>query len=245
MIRLLHDPVFAAALHSDPDAALAGVDLTAHERSWLLQTPPAAWRTDPDRPTRVLAALVEEFPLTTRLAPEGAAGFFAALEFHAAVQGRGSLADAFGSHLARGASDPRVAALATLERAIAAVRRARLPAAPTHAGRLVLTPRARVLRLPAGTLDLATALRGGAPGGDLGTGEEAVLVLRAFPEDDVTLEALESELAALLDRAVAGATRAELRAVARLQGAEVGEDHEIIDGLVTDGLLIGTADSGR
>jgi hypothetical protein len=252
MIRLLHDPVFAATLVSEPDAALLGVELSARERSWLLQAPPAAWRTDPDRPGRVLAALVDEYPLSTALAPERADGFFAAPEFHAAVQSRGSLAHAFGVHLARGGSDPRVAALATLERAIAEVRRAGRPAAPRIArlpaattARLVLTPRARVLRLPAGTLDLAAALRGGARGGDLGPGEEAVLVLRVFPEEDVTLEALEPALAALLDSAAAGATRAELQAVARFQGAEAGEDDEILDRLVSDGLLIGTADSDR
>jgi hypothetical protein len=193
----------------------------------------------------VLAALVAEYPLTTRLAPDRAAGFFAAPEFHAAVQHRGSLADAFGVHLGRGASDPRVVALATLERAIAEVRRARAPAVRTRTARLALTPVARVLRLPAGTLDLAAGLRGGGPHAGLGTGEEAVLVLRAFPEDEVTLEALEPELAALLERAASGATPAELRAVARLHGADAGEDDEILDALVADGLLIGTADPGR
>ena len=76
----------------------------------------------------LLAALVEEYPLTTRLAPDRAAGFFATPEFHNAVQTRGSLALALGAYLGRDASDPRVAVRA-LERAIAEVRarvRARL-----------------------------------------------------------------------------------------------------------------------
>jgi hypothetical protein len=33
--------------------------------------------------------------------------------------------------------------------------------------------------------------------------------------------------------------------VARLHGADAGEDDEILDALVADGLLIGTADPGR
>ncbi len=114
----------------------------------------------------------------------------------------GSLALALGAYLGRDASDPRLRALAALERAIAEIRRARPIAAVTNAARLRLTPRARVLRLPAGTLELAAALRRGDPGGGLEAGEEIVLALGAVPNGEVTLEALEPELAALLERAV-------------------------------------------
>jgi len=245
MIRLLHDPSFATALRADPDRALGGVDLTASERTWLVDAAPAAWSTDPDRPARVLAALVEEYPLTTRLAPDRAAGFFAAPEFHDAVQSRGSLALALGAYLGRDASDPRVRALGALERAIAEVRRARPSATVRNVTQLRLASRARVVRLPAGTLDLAAALRGDARGGELGTDEEAVLVLRTIPRDEVTLEALAPELAALLERAASGALREELHTVARLQGAEAGEDEQIVDQLISDGLLVGADDSGR
>jgi hypothetical protein len=245
MIRLLHDPTFAATLRADPDRALAGVDLTASERTWLGEATPAAWRTDPGRPTRVLAALVEEYPLTTRLVADRAAGFFAAPEFHDAVQTRGSLALALGTYLGRDASDPRVRALAALERAIAEVRRARPLATVTSVTHLRLASRARVVRLPAGTLDLATALRAEERSDGLGVGEEAVLVLGAAPDGAVTVEALEPELAALLERAATGARREELQTVARLQGAEDGEVDQILDQLISDGLLVGADDSGR
>jgi hypothetical protein len=250
MIRLLHDPTFAATLRADADRALAGVDVTALERTWLTQAAPAAWRTDPDRPARVLGALVEEYPLTTRLGPDRAAGFFASAEFHDAVQARGSLAVAFGIYLGRDATDldrdapdPRVRALAALERAIAEIRRTRVPLRVTTGMRLRLAPEVRVLRVPSGTLDLAAALRTGDPGGTLGAEEEAVLVLRTTPDGDVMLEALEPGLAALLERADPGATHDDLRAVARHHGADPGEDQDILDRLIADGLLVGADDS--
>ena len=209
MIRLLHDPTFAAALRGDADQALAGLELTGIERIWLTQATPAAWRTDPERPARVLAALVEEYPLTTHLAPDRAAGFFASAEFHDAVQARGSLARAFGAYLGRDAPDPRVRALAALECAVAEVRRASMPLRMPSGMRLRLTPYARVLRLPSGTLQLAGVLRAH-PRMTLGDGEEAVLVLRTPPGSEVTIEELEPELAALLEQADAGTTRDEL-----------------------------------
>ncbi len=238
MIRVLHDPTFAATLATDPDRALAGVEVTPIERRWLTDVTPAAWRTDRDRPARVLAALAEEFPLTSRLAPARASGFFAAPEFHEAVQRRGSLALAFGAYLGR-SDDPRVRALAALESAIAAIRRARPVAAPTEALGLGLSPGAIVVSVPAGTLALTAALRAGDPGGGLGPGEETVLAFASTPGGEVTLEPLEPELRALLDLAAAGCTRDMLLAAARRHGAEAGEDREILDRLLSDGLLVG------
>ena len=237
MIRLLHDPQLVAALHADVEQALAGVDLTARERGWLLQQPPAAWRADPARPARVLAALAEEFPATVARATVRAAAFLRAPEFHRAVQERGSLALAFGDHLAA-ASEPRIVALARLERAVAEVRRAPRAPAASPAGRLRLSPRAVVLRFPAGALALLEAARRGEAGGELGAGEEVVLVARAPGTDEVTLEALEPALAALLTGAVGGCHRDMLLAEARFHGADAGEDAEIVDRLVADGLLL-------
>ena len=245
MIRLLHDPAFVERLHADPDEALGGLDLGADERRWLLAEPQAAWRTDPARPGRVLAALAEEYPATTALAGAHTATFFSSAEFHAAVQERGSLALAFGAHAERSA-DPRVRVLGRLERAIAAARRASKRAAASAAtapeddarARVRLAPSARVLRVPSGALALLAAVRAGAAEPALGDEEEAVLVVVPAEGGDATVEALAPELAALLACAAGGIARSELFAEARRLGADPGEDVEIVAALVADGLLV-------
>lgn len=238
MVRLLHDPTFADALYAEPAHALADVDVTADERAWLLATPRAAWATDPERPARVLAALRDEYPAATALAPERARAFFASAAFHAAVQGRGSLALALGTHLAAG-PDRAAAAVACVERAIAVVRRA--PAvddAPAPSGdTLALAAGAVVAHVPAGTLELLAAVRDGGPRPPLGDAEDALLVVR--DGDGATVEALPAELASLL--AATPLPRATLCALARRLGAEPGEDVGIVDGLVRDGVLVRVA----
>jgi hypothetical protein len=235
MIRLLHDSTFAAALYTDRAATLAGLDLSATEIAWLTAPPPAAWRTDAARPARVRAALAEEFPATVVLATAHAAGFLRAPEFHAAIQERGSLALAFGDYLAR-APDPRARALARLERAVAAVRRApTLAASPP--GRLRLAARAVVVVVPSGALALLDAVRAGGAPGRLGPDDSPVLVAGVPAGGDVTLEALEPALAALLVRAAEGCAREALLLEARRHGAPLGEDEAIVSGLVADGLL--------
>lgn len=241
MIRLLHDPAFVERVHADPERALAAVELTDEERAWILAEPRAAWRTDPARPGRVLAALAEEYPATTALAADHAAGFFASDDFHEAVQQRGSLAVAFGAHAMR-AADPRVRVLARLEQAIACARRA--PRLIARAGeRVRLAPSARVLRVPTGALALLAAVRAGRPPGRLAGAEEAVLVVAPPDGGEATVEALAPALAALLERAADGIARDALVAEARRLGAEPGEDAEIVDGLAADGLLVCDVDS--
>lgn len=242
VVRLLHDPVFAAALAADPDRALAGLALEPDERAWLVATPAAAWRTDPARPDRVRAALAAEFPATLALVPERARTFFASPAFHAAVQARGSLAAAFAEHLAC-EGGARVRAVARLEAVIAECRR-RAPARPLRPGDLRLAPHLAVVRVAAGALDLLGELRNGRRGGGVGPGEEAVLVA-VPPNGDATVEPLTPALAALLERAREGASRTELAAEARRHGADPGEDDEIIDALVSDRSLVGADGSRR
>jgi hypothetical protein len=234
MIRLLHDPTLAAAIHAGP-TGLAGVDLTERERAWLLAVPPAAWRTDAGRPDRALAALGQEFPASVTLAPGRAEGFFQSDAFHAAVQERGSLAMAFGAHLA-GDDDPRVAALARLETAIAAARRAPRRVDPSPPGTLRLTPHARLLRVAAGAPALLDAVRAGRRNAALAPGDEPVLVLRTR-DGEVTVEGVPPDLAALLERAASPVPRGDLERLARARGA--GDDAAaIVDGLVADALLV-------
>ena len=236
MIRMLHDPHLVEAIHADPARALAGEEIDVAERRWLLATPRAAWATDPERPARVLAALLAEYPATARVARDRVADFFASAAFHRAVQERGSLAQALGEHLA-GAPGPLGPALAQLEAAIARVRRAARAAPPSPPGSLRLAACAALLELPRGTLAAFTALRQGEDPPALAPGVEALLALRSAPGGDVTVEEIPEGLAAILRTAQEPAGRDALAAVAREHGAEPGEEGAILDGLVRDGLL--------
>jgi len=236
MIRMLHDPWFAAATYEDPDGALVGLDLSPTERGWLAATPRAAWRVDHDRPGRVLAALAEEYPATVSLAAEQAASFLRSPEFHAAVQDRGSLGLAFGAHLAR-APDPRARALARLELAVATVRRAPAVAQPSAPGRLRLSPRVALVWVPSGALELFAAVRRGEAGGALGTDREAALVTLS-PSSEANLEPLAPALVQLLT--IAGEECERLRLLAAAHGHDLTTDEaaQVIDDLVGDGILV-------
>ena len=248
MIRLLHDPAFAAEVYANPADALADVPLSADERKWLTAQPAAAWRTDPARPARVLAALAEEFPATVVLATEYAAGFLRSPQFHDAIQARGSLALAFGDHL-RGAPDPRARAVAALERAIAEVRRAVVRPAASDV-RVHLAPTAVITRVPRGALALLQAIRAGAEAGALAREEDSLaredewVLATGDPAGEITLEALEPALAAVLERARDGCSRDDFLTEACRQGAEPDEARELLVRLAADGLLaVGDADS--
>jgi hypothetical protein len=237
MIRLLHDPELLRALAADPDRALAGVELTAAERRALLATPPAAWRTDPDRPARVRAALADEFPAATALAPALADRFFASPHFHGAVQGRGSLALAYGAHLASH-PDSRIADVARLETAIARLRRA--PRRPDHSrdGRLRLSPHAAIVQTERGASAALAAARTGAPPPPGAAGREHVLVVRDGASGEITLEELSPDLASLLDAAATEVPRASLVELAVRLGGDEAESAATVAGLEADGLLV-------
>lgn len=236
VIRLLHDASMVDRLRSDP-AALGDVDLTAAERAWLLAVPPEAWRTDADRPRRVLAALADEYPAAVRLAPSRRDAFFRSAHFHAAVQERGSLAIAFGRHMSEDA-DRRVVAVVRLELAAAVVRRAprRIPASPPDT--LRLSPRAAVVRVAAGAAELLDATRDGRQATRLGQTDEPLLVARSADGDDVAIERLEAPLAALLERAVEVVPIAELERLVVTLGGAADDASGVIRNLREDALLV-------
>ena len=237
IVRLLHDPTLVDRLSADPAAALAGVDLSPEECRWLAVVPAAAWRTDPDRPRRVLAALRDEYAASVALAPAHVERFFQSTHFHDAVQkDGGSLALAFGLHMAD-ATDGRVVALARLELATAAVRRAPRHATPSPSGWLRLTPAARVLRVPGNTAELLAALRAGDAAPPLGACDEPLLVVRR-PDTQVTVERLEEALATVLETAVSVRSRSDLERVVRSLDVAADEAVEVVQRLMADGLLI-------
>ncbi len=127
VVRMLYDPALVDAVYADSAAALADVALTPAQRAWLVAPDRRRWRADPHRRARALHALLEEYPAAgarvARIEGLGALdAFFSSAGFHRCVQGRGSLAEAFGDFL--GARGGPVGGVARLEQAIARVRRA-------------------------------------------------------------------------------------------------------------------------
>ncbi len=143
-----------------------------------------------------------------------------------------------------------------LERGFAAARRA-APAGPAApAARLALAPGVALLSLPAGALERYQAARaqlGADPVAALlredfrfdpralppAGGPPVPLLIEARPGGQLTVEALPEALAEVLSAAGDGAPRAAVLAAARACGAEPGEDAEIVDDLVSQGLLAG------
>jgi hypothetical protein len=263
VVRMLYDPAFQDAVFEAPEQALEGLDLAPEERRWLVEPDRRAYRTDPFRRARGLKGLLEEYPAASALAAaalgsvQALEAFFSAPQFHACIQERGSLAASFGVYLEARPEDRRVALLARVERAVAAVRRAPRPArSVAEQGLLGLAPQVELVRAPAGTLELYQAVRArlarfssdpveallhpefrlrGLPP-LRGAEEQALLVLR-HPEGEAGLEEIPPALADLLQAARRPRPLEGLLEEARRLGAEPGEDREIVEGLVRDGLL--------
>jgi hypothetical protein len=259
LVRLLYDPAFASAVFADPDAALQTAALTDPERAWLRDADPRAFRLDPMRRTRTLRAVLDEYPasLALVLASEGPDldAFFSSPEFHAAIQTRQALAPAFGGWLAAlaPALNP-TSAVARLEAALSALRRPTPPAAASQKERLALAPRFALTTLPEGSSALyahihahlaalgpnpVDALYQTPP--DLGRvpplspAATESLLLERLADGSFEISEFPDALAEIL--AAAPAQRATLEAVARAHGAEPPEDAEVLDDLITDGLL--------
>lgn len=266
-MRMLWDPEFVERVYATPGVALAGDELEPDEITWLTKPDRRAWATDPQRRARTLHGLLEEFPGAGALAARHEKGlasldrFFSSTTFHACIRDGASLALAFGTYLARELSgatgDARIRALASVESGIAALRRA-APAPPPPPDRVSLRPSARVLDAPEGSAALLAeiarrlAATPGGPVAAIAAGARGLDGLPALAPDHpiapllalldaagaVSLEELSPALAAVLRFAEPGATPDDLAAIARRHGADPGEDHEIVDSLIADGLLV-------
>jgi hypothetical protein len=192
-------------------------------------------------------------------------GFFATDIFHQCIQQRGSMADAFGTYLASEvfANQPESAHLAAVERGIARVRRApHLPDEPTSPLTddtcLCLAPWAVLLEVLPSTLERYSQLRDHLAhrgsllletvldtayqlpvASPLGQTEVTfVLVVNVPGDDGPSLEPTSHELGTLLTAAQGTIRCRELCAVAVRLGAEPHEAIDILQGFVTDRLLI-------
>lgn len=246
-VVLLHfDERFAATIASSTQPSW----LTAEEIALLRRTDPRAFRTDPERPLRLLAVLLEEFPVSCAIVGRDRLREFISSElFHGAIRKGRLVVDAFGDWLF-----PRAGGIAQLEQAVALARRRR----PRRGQGFARAPGVELARVPAGTLIFyvdarktlgATPHEAVAQGRTLappadGPGLESLLVEAEREEagqQGPSVAPCADELSALLSFARDGRSQAELIDEALHLGA--GEDAaEVVDGLITDGLLAAVED---
>lgn len=250
IVRMLYDPAFVAQVYGG--AALPELD--AKSRALLVAVDRRAWGTDPLRRSRTLTALLEEFPVSAALVGVGRLdAFFSSPLFHRAIQSRQSLALAFGGWLS-----PLAGPLSALETAVAAARREpRGRVVPE--GSLARASGVRCVRVPGGTLARHEHVRArlgprplealARPRLELGRlpplkGDE-ILLLQRDSRGEVGVSLVGEALADLLDFVATPRPREVVLAEARRLGAEPGEEDELVEGLVADGLIVGGERDGQ
>lgn len=238
-VRMLYDPPFADRIY----AGFCPPEIRADQHRMLLSVDRRAWATDPHRRARALTALLEETPASAALIGVSRLdAFFSSPAFHAAIQERRGLASTFARWL-----QPLAGPVASLELAVIEARRDPPPGpAP---GQIVRAAGCRVLSVPEGTLALYLEVRerlGADPLGALArglylgpppalAGEERLLV-ECDAAGNAQISEIPEALAGLLG--AAPASRETLLARARELGADPGDDAEILNGLLADGLLV-------
>lgn len=269
VVRMLFDPVFVDSIYSN--SALANDPLDDEQRRWLTAVDRRVWGADPLRRTRSLHALIEEFPVSVTLGASvvgGVAeldGFFSSNRFHDCVRGREFLVTGFAAwlrDLSTSVASPWSHSLrssATIEEAMATVRRAQMPpVVHIESNTFQLTPLAALVDVYSGALKLIGDIRA-----VIGPHETAVKSLLANrivldhlqpvdPDDtqhvlvlrmghqsgEITLEELSSELAVLLRIAKTPTTTELLAATVIEMGAGPQDALEILEGFLEDQLLL-------
>lgn len=243
IVRMLYDPAFVEQVYTGAPLP----ELDPRSRALLLTVDRRAWCTDPLRRSRTLTALLDEFLVSAALVGVGRLdAFFSSPLFHRAIQSRQRLALAFGAWLL-----PLAGPVSALETAVAAARRdpASRVVQPLHVAR---AHGIRCVRVPGGTLARYEHVRArlgprpldalARPRLDLGnlppmTGEEILLLQRDI-RGEVGVSLVGEELADLLDFVATPRPREAVLAEARRLGAEPGEEDELVEGLVGDGLIV-------
>lgn len=195
LFRMQHDEGFARALRERDPQAVASTGLSADDLDLLLETGAAAVEADAGgrRRAQFLRNVAGEHALTVALAQLGGGADPALLEsftgsafFHRAIREDLRLPLAFGEHAEARAGrtgDALLLALARLETAMAWARRHDFPRGLPEPGGLVLSARAEVLVLPAGTVHAAGEIRSA-----LDAGRHEALSARAIRIDEESIE---------------------------------------------------------
>lgn len=257
IVRMMFDPEFCKQIFQNSARTLDGVDVSDNEREWLTQPDARAYGTDPHFAARTLLGLLGEYPVSGAIGVRTGAPlqrFFSSNRLHGSVQNGTSLALAFGAWLQNEPriKDARVRESARIEHAMAELRRghgqpvgteislgASVNLTHTAAGALGLFQQ---VGSALGTQSINAAERAINPRhpltiGALEAGPKQCLLLEKHPDGNIALEVLSDALAALLKKARAGCTYTEMLAEARNQGADPGEDNEIVDDLIGQSLL--------
>ncbi len=243
VVRMHYDASFRAAMYAG--APVAGID--DDQRRLLTAPDPRAYATDPLRGPRLLTALLDEAPGCAAIVGARALDdFFASDAFAEALQG-GSMAQALLMWLA-----PRCGDTATIEAAVARARRRRGAVGPG----LARAPHVEVVRVSQGALERYAALRArlgprpaealahglvvdaGAHGIRSGDVDAQHVVISPGQDGAPELALISTGLYALLDAADEARTRTDMCHLVRELGADPGEEGEILDGIVRDGLLV-------
>ncbi|NUN15158.1 MAG: hypothetical protein HUU55_16135 [Myxococcales bacterium] len=271
VVRMLYDPEFANSVYADSANTLKVEQITEEQRNWLTTSDRRAWGTDPLRRTRSLHALVEEYPVSATLAAKIVGGlplldnFFSSARFHDSVRKGDYLVTAFAAWLRDVAQNTdnlwsrSLTATATIEEAMATVRRAQMPPI-THSdgAKFRLSPLAALVDVYCGALQLIGSIRT-----TMGTDEavfnclvsnqicldgispvypddtQHVLVMRTAPKSgNITLEELSPELAVLLHIAKSPTTTDILASTVIEMGAGPQDALEILEGFLEDQLLV-------
>ena len=244
VVRLLHvgrdggvtpDTVTGALL----DRIAAEGAVTDEERGWLRAVDPRAWRTDPWRAARLLAALLEEFPGATAAHGKDMLPFFRSARFDACLRDGDSLAGAFAAWLIEVGTDD-VAAHARVEGAVAELRRVVEGPATTGTGSgSELRLRSAHCRVLTGRLAVPSGPDSHPP---FELREANLLVQAVGPDADGSRRIVASELPEALARLLLDAAqprgRGSLLADLRALGADPGEDEDVLGELERDGLIV-------
>ncbi len=269
LFRMQVDAGFGRAVLAGEARALASTGLAAADLALLMALDPAGIAADPGgrRRLQIAGNAASEYAATLACA-EGAErgarlleGFLSSPELHAALgalAADGRLPLAFGDWAARCArewEDRVLGALARLEHALCAWRRAPARAAPPpRQGEVRLAERTRLIEAPAGTLEHAEALRAAraaelpapVPPARLVHPDGAVetLLLHARAPDsphrlpDVHVELVEPPADLLLRRAELAMGAAERARFARAHGAEPAELEGFLADWIEEGILL-------
>lgn len=267
LFRMQADAEFAARVLARDAQAVASTGLSREDLELFHGVEPAALAADPGgrRRTQIAGNAASEFTLTlacaarTPLARDFLDDFLSSTEFHAALRSDGRLPLAFGDYAERRAREAGALALgavARLELAMAKLRRdARVGAGDgtqLHTGKpgtIRLSARARVVELPAGTLELASLLQAAvdantpAPDGALSGNAEETVLLVAEPASvhrlgDVRPELLQPPVDELFSRAREPLDRAARAAFARAQGAAPEDLESFLEAYLAEGVLV-------